>query len=75
MTDYVCRKILEYVDIEKSSITEDTNLVLDLHMNSYDCVSIVGNIENELGIEIPDVDIRNLQTVGNISEYLKKKMK
>jgi acyl carrier protein len=74
MTDYVCRKILEYVDVEKSSITEDTNLALDLHMNSYDCVSIVGSMENELGIEIPDIDIRNLQTVGSISEYLKKKM-
>ena len=74
MTSYVCKKILEYVDVEEKSITENTNLVLDLHMNSYDCVNIVGNIENELGIEIPDIEIRNLQTVGDISKYLKRKM-
>jgi acyl carrier protein len=70
----VCKKILEYVDVDEASLTENTNLALDLHMNSYDCVSIVGNIESELGIEIPDIEIRNLQTVGELSEYLKTKM-
>jgi len=74
MTGYVCKKILEYVDVDEASLTENTNLALDLHMNSYDCVSIVGNIESELGIEIPDIEIRNLQTVGELSEYLKTKM-
>ena len=74
MTGYVCKKILEYVDVDEASLTENTNLALDLHMNSYDCVSIVGNIENELGIEIPDIEIRNLQTVGELSEYLRTKM-
>ncbi len=74
MTGYVCKKILEYVDVDEASLTENTNLALDLHMNSYDCVSIVGQIESELGIEIPDVEIRNLQTVGELSDYLKAKI-
>ena len=75
MTNYVRKKILEYVEADESIITDDTNMVIDLHMNSYDCVSIVGNIETELGIEIPDVEIRNLQTVGDISKYLEIKMR
>ncbi len=74
MTNYVRKKILEYVDIEEGFISEDTNLVLDLHMNSYDCVSIIGNIETELGIEIPDIEIRNLQTVKDMARYLECKM-
>lgn len=74
MTNYVCKKILEYVDVEAEDLTDQTHLVLDLHMNSYDCVNIVGNIESELGIEIPDIEIRNLQTVGELSDYLKIKM-
>jgi len=74
MTGYVRKKILEYVEVDETSLTENTNLALDLHMNSYDCVSIVGQIESELGIEIPDVEIRNLQTVGELSDYLKSKM-
>jgi len=74
MTGYVRKKILEYVEVDEALLTENTNLALDLHMNSYDCVSIVGQIESELGIEIPDVEIRNLQTVGELSDYLKSKM-
>lgn len=75
MTSYVCKKILEYVDVDENDLSDNTHLILDLHMNSYDCVNIVGNIEDELGIEIPDVEIKNLQTVGELSDYLKIKMK
>lgn len=75
MTSYVCKKLLEYVDVEESLITDKTHLILDLHMNSYDCVNIVGRIEEELGIEIPDIEIRNLLTVGELSDYLQAKMK
>ncbi len=75
MTSYVCKKILEYVDVDENDLSDNTHLILDLHMNSYDCVNIVGNIEDELGIEIPDVEIKNLQTVGELSDYLKVKMK
>ena len=74
MTGYVCKKILEYVDVNENDLSDNTHLILDLHMNSYDCVNIVGNIEDELGIEIPDIEIRNLQTVGELSDYLKIKM-
>ncbi len=74
MTSYVCKKILEYVDVDANDLSDNTHLILDLHMNSYDCVNIVGNIEDELGIEIPDIEIRNLQTVGELSDYLKLKM-
>ncbi len=75
MTSYVCKKILEYVDVDENDLNDNTHLILDLHMNSYDCVNIVGNIEDELGIEIPDIEIKNLQTVGELSDYLKIKMK
>lgn len=74
MTNYVCKKILEYVEVDANDLNDNTHLVLDLHMNSYDCVNIVGNIEDELGIEIPDIEIRNLQTVGELSDYLKLKI-
>lgn len=70
---YVHKKILEYVDIDERYLSDDTNLVLDLHMNSYDCVSIIGDIEVELGIEIPDIEIRNLQTIRDMADYLNSK--
>lgn len=74
MVEYVYKKIQEYVDIDKRFLSEDTNIVLDLHINSYDFISIIGDIESELGIEIPDIDIRDLQTVSDIAKYLDIKM-
>jgi acyl carrier protein len=62
------------VDIDEEKITEDTHFVRDLGLNSYDFVSIVGKVESDLGIEIPDIEIRDLQTAGDMANYLKKKM-
>lgn len=74
MLNYIRNKLTEYVDIEEDAITEESHFIKDLHMNSYDFISIVGTVEDELGIEIPDNDMRELETVGDLSEYLKKKM-
>ena len=72
----VIRKaLLEYVDVPESEITPDTNVISDLNMNSYDFISLIGKLESELGIEIPERDLRQLDTVGSIDEYIRKKMK
>lgn len=75
MLNYIRKNIVEYVDVDENSITESTHFARDLHLNSYDFVSIVGKVESDLGIEIPDIEIRDLQTAGEMAEYLKKKMK
>lgn len=74
MLSYIRKSLMEYVDVEESSITEDTRFVADLNLNSYDIISLVGKAENDLGIEIPDVAIRDLMTVGDMAEYLKNKL-
>lgn len=74
MLNYIRKNVVEYVDIDENDITENTHFVRDLHLNSYDFVSIVGKVESELGIEIPDIEIRDLQTAGDMADYLKKKL-
>lgn len=68
------KTVQEFVEIDENSITEDTNLLRDLHLTSYDIVSIIGRLEEDLGIEIPDREIRDLDTVGELNEYLRKKL-
>jgi acyl carrier protein len=74
MLNFIRKNILEFVDVAEDSITEETSFINDLHMNSYDIVSMIGKIESELNTEIPDIDIRDLQTVGDLCKYLIKKM-
>lgn len=44
----------------------------DMGLNSLDVVNIVVEFEEEFDIEIPDRVIKDLQTIGNIVDYLEK---
>ncbi len=74
MLSYIRKSLLEYVDTEESAINEQTRFVADLNLNSYDVISLVGKVEQDLDVEIPDGDIRGLMTVGDLTEYLKRKL-
>lgn len=74
MLNYIKKTILEFVEVKESAITEDAHFIRDLHLTSYDIVSIIGKIEDDLGVEIPDRDIRYLDTVGELEKYLNEKL-
>ena len=72
MLDRIKQVILEYVEIEESKISEDTNLIEDLGLNSYDLMSLAGAMEEEFDIEISDRDVTNIVTVGELMEYIEE---
>lgn len=72
MFDMICNALTSYVDVDKDSLTRDTDFVSDLHMNSYDFVSLLGEIEETLNIEIDDMDVRELHTIGEVEDYIKR---
>lgn len=74
MLNTIRKALLEYVEIEEESITEDTEILQDLHMNSYDFVTMVGELEEKFGIEIPDEELREIVTVGDVIKCIKSKM-
>jgi len=74
MLSIITRLVLEYVDIDESLITRETNPMKDLQLNSYDFISIIGKIEAELGLEIEEREIRRLETLGDLDDYIKTKM-
>lgn len=74
MLSIIKNLIKEYVDITDDEITPETNPVTDLHLNSYDFISIIGRLENDLGIEINERDLRNIETLGELDSYIRSKM-
>ena len=72
MKDKVIKLIAETLDVDAKKISEKTNLVKDLEVESLDLVDLVAAFEEQFGIEIPDKDIKNLQTVGDIIKYAEK---
>lgn len=58
------------LDAEEESITLETNLVDDLGADSLDVVDLVMTLEDEFDMEIPDEDVVDVHTVGDIVKYL-----
>ena len=54
-------------------VTTDTKLKGDLIMDSLDGVELVMALEEKFGVEIPNEDMSNLETVGDIVTYIDKK--
>ena len=70
MKDKVIDIISETLDVDKKDITMKTNLIKDLDIESLDLVDLVGAFEEEFGVEIADKDIKDIQTVADIVEYI-----
>lgn len=59
-----------YTEVDKADITRDSLLVEDLGLNSVSYFSIIFDLEEALGIELPDDDTPKLKTVGDLVDYL-----
>ena len=65
------KKILcDQLDLDEEQVTEDSEVIDDLGADSLDIVDLVMTLEEEFGTEIPDEDIENLRTVGDIVKYV-----
>lgn len=67
------RKIIcEQFDLEEDSVTANTLLEDDLEADSLDLVDLVMSFEDEFQIEVPDEEIENIKTVGDIVKYIEE---
>ena len=55
--------------------SEDTNLREDLGLDSLDIIDVIMSIERNLNISIPDSDITNLDTLGDLYKVVKEHTK
>ncbi len=65
--------ICEQFDVDPERITNETNFLQDLSADSLDFVELVMNIEDAFHLpEIGEEEIRSIQTVGDLVEYVSK---
>ena len=60
------------LDIEEDKITMESDILEDFEADSLDVVDMVMTLEDEFGIEIPDEEIENLHTVGDVVRYVEE---
>lgn len=70
VSDIVIGVIAEQLGKTRDEVTSDTRILEDLEGDSLDAVEIVLQIEDELGVFIPDEQATALKTPGQVVEYL-----
>jgi acyl carrier protein len=65
--------IINELGVEPEKVSAQASFVEDLGADSLDTVELVMAFEEEFGIEIPDEDAEQLQTVGDAIKYLQDK--
>lgn len=69
------KKILcDQLDLEEEQVNENSEVIDDLGADSLDIVDLVMTLEEEFDTEIPDEDIENLKTVGDIVKYIEDRV-
>jgi len=71
--DKVKELIAEQLDVKADDITEASNIQDDLGADSLDVVDLVMALEDEFDVEIPEDQVENIKTVGDIVKFIEDK--
>ena len=73
MLEKMKEMLAEQLNREASIITPETSFKDDLGADSLDLFELVMALEDEYNVEIPAEELTDLNTVGDVIEYLKNK--
>lgn len=71
--DKIRKIIVEQLDVDEDAVTKDASITEDLGADSLDVVDLVMSIEESFDLEIPDEEVENIKTVGDIVKFIEAK--
>ena len=78
MESEVFERIREYLadqlDVDPEKITPDSDIVEDFGADSLDVVDMITTLSDEFGVDIPDEEIDNFHTVGDVVQYVEDRI-
>ena len=66
--------IAKQLEVEEGKVVPEASLIDDLGADSLDAVELVMAIEEEFGLEIPDEEAEQLQRVGEVIQYVERRV-
>lgn len=72
MLERIKEIIIEQLNLSDVEITEDTSFKDDLGADSLDLFELVMAFEEEYGIEMPQDELEDIDTVGDVIKLLKE---
>ena len=72
MFDKLTEIIVNYVEVKREDIKPESRFMEDLGFTSFDFMSMLGEIEEALDVEIDQEEAANIRTVQEAADYLSK---
>ena len=72
MYDKLADIIVNYVEINKEDIKPESRFMEDMGFTSFDFMSMLGEIEDEVDVEIVQEEAADIRTVQEAVDYLEK---
>ena len=66
--------IVDQLGVDADSVTPEAHFIDDLGADSLDTVELVMAFEEEFDMEVPDEDAEKLETVSDVTDYLKQRL-
>ncbi|MBT3318587.1 MAG: acyl carrier protein [Clostridia bacterium] len=73
MKEIIIKNLMDQLDLSRDEITMDSKFVDDFEMDSLDMVEMLIDLEKETEIKIPNEDVKDIATVGELLAYLEAK--
>jgi acyl carrier protein len=67
--------VADQMGIERSKLTEETNLINDLGADSLDTVELIMEFEDMFDLNIPDEEAEKVKTIKDIIDGIFEKLK
>ncbi len=72
MLEKLTQIILRYVEVKEEDIKPESRFMEDLGFTSYDFMSMLGEVEDELEVEVNQEEAANIRTVQEAVDYLER---
>ena len=70
MFDQLTEIIVNYVEVKKEDIKPESRFIGDLGFTSFDFMSMLGEVEDVLDVEVNEEEVVNIRTVQEAVDYL-----
>ena len=60
----------DYIDMDSNEIKLETRLAEDLGLNSYEFMSVIGEIEEEFDVELDEREIVKIISIADLLDYI-----
>ena len=74
MLDVMRVKAVEMLEVEADAVQEDKSFVDDLEVDSLSLVEYTMELEDTLGIELPEEELADLKTIGAFLDVIMTKV-